>query len=243
MNYLARLRGITTPQGGGRETPAALRKNPGTPIRGTDKTDKSPFCQSQGLLSVPDFGKKPQPAPAPAPPVKPPAGPAPSCEDWAERAAILEFDAGLTRAQAEAQATCRRWLIQEPGAGGWRDATFTPAASRAEIQAWHPDALAILPADDDADPWGDPEWEPGHPEEDPGAAFYAALFADLPGPRAFLTLSPADTHAAVVAGLLPPADARGAVLLAIKTPQGYALLTIPAARWDGLAFLEKITLH
>lgn len=238
MNYLARLRGITTPQGGGRETPAALRKNPGTPIRGTDKTDKSPFCQSQGLLSVPDFGKKPQPAPnpSPAPPSPPP------CESWEERAAVLEFDANLTRAEAEEQATCRRWLIQYPD--GWRDCTHTPPASRAEIQAWHPGALALVPSDDDADPWGDPEGgEPGHPEEDPGAALYAALFTGMDAPRCYVTLTPDDIHRAVVSGLVRPEEARGAVLLALKTPQGHALLTIPAARWDGLAFLEKITLH
>jgi hypothetical protein len=188
------------------------------------------------LLQPPSRQSKPAPVPA-----KEPA--TPICEVWEERCAILEHDAGLSR--AEAQATCRRWLIQEPD--GWRDCTHTPPASRAEIQAWHPDALAIIPADDDADPWGgeeDPEGnEPGHPqEEDPGAAFYRDLFAGMEGPRAHVTLSQAETHRAVVAGLIRPEEARGAVLLATKSPQGYALLAIPQGQWDpfkALALLDE----
>ena len=251
MNYLARLRGKSTPQGGGRETPATLQKNPGMPIRGTDKTDKTRFCQSQGVLSVPDFGKKPQPAPAPIPPAKPAATPSLSCEAWEERAAVLEFDAGLSRAEAEEQATCRRWLIRYPD--GWRDSTFTPPASMAELRRWHPAALALVPCDDDADLWGgeaDPEAdEPGHPQgDDPAAAFYAALFAGMDAPRAYVTLGQAEIHAAVVAGLIPPEEARGAVLLATRDPAGHcALLAIPQEQWDPFKVLALLdgpgTLH
>lgn len=159
MNYLARLRGLTTPQGGGRETPAPPAKNPETPIRGTDKTDKSPFCQFKGLLSVPEFPKKPQPTPQPAPPPASPWDPAPSCEAWEERAAILEHDAGLPRPEAEEQATNRRWLIRL--ASGWLDTTHTPPACLAWLRERYPEALAILPVDDDAEPWGPEGGGPG----------------------------------------------------------------------------------
>jgi hypothetical protein len=238
VNYLARLRGMTIPHGGGRETPAPPTKNPETPIRGTDKTDKSPFCQFGGLLSVPDFGKNlqpappPNPAPAPAPDRRPPA------ETWEERAAILEFDGGLTRAEAEEQATCRRWLIHLPD--GWLDTTHTPPASRAEVQAWYPEALAIHPADDGED---DPEdGEPGPQEEgDPGARFYAEVFRGMAGPRCSVTLNPAEIHRAVVAGLLDPAAARGAVILAARDPQGHcALFAIPQERWDPFKVLALL---
>ena len=250
MNYLARLRGKSTPQGGGRETPATPQKNPGMPIRGTDKTDKSPFCQSRGLLSVPDFGKKPQPAPAPLPPEKPAATPTPPCESWEERAAILEHDAGLSRAEAEEQATCRRWLIRL--AAGWLDITTTPPACLAELRTRYPEARSILPADDDCDPWGedDPEGgEPGHPQgDDPAAPFYRRLFAGMDAPRCYVTLTPEDTHRAVVAGLIPPEDTRGAVLLATRDPSGScALLAIPQGQWDPFKALALVdgpgTLH
>ena len=111
-------------------------------------------------------------------------------------------------------------------------ATWAP-----RLKAHKPELIALLEPPPPADL---PE------EEDPGTAFYAALFADMEGPRSFLTLSPADTHAAVVAGLLPPAEARGAVLLAIKSPAGYALLTIPKRDWDpfkALAAFDSVTLH
>lgn len=98
----------------------------------------------------------PHPEPVTTPPPPSPKVPAPTCEAWEERAAILEHDAGLTRTEAEEQATCRRWLIHHPD--GWRDHTLTPPASLAEMRAWYPSALAILPADDDAEPW-DPEGE------------------------------------------------------------------------------------
>jgi len=162
----------------------------------------------------------------------------------------LEFDAGLTRAEAEEQATCRRWLIRYPD--GWRDSTFTPPASRADLRRWHPAALALVPCDDEADPWGedDPAGdEPGHPQEEgPGAVFYSALFAGMDRPRCFVTLTPEDTHAAVVAGLVRPEEARGAVLLATRDPAGHcALLAIPREQWDPVAVLALIdgpgTLH
>jgi len=149
----------------------------------------------------------------------------------------------LTRAEAEEQATCRRWLIHHPD--GWQDHTFTPPASLAAVRSWYPNALAILPADDDADLWGG---EPGHPqEEDPAAAFYRLLFAGMAGPRCLVTLNPEETHRALLAGLVHPADARGAVLLASRDAEGNcAMLTIPADRWDPfatLAMLEPGTLH
>ena len=77
----------------------------------------------------------------------PPPRPTTACESWAERAAVLEFDAGLTRAEAEEAATCRRWLVHLPGA--WLDLTTTPPASRAELRARYPEALAIHPLDDE----------------------------------------------------------------------------------------------
>lgn len=251
MNYLARLRGLTTPQGGGRETPAPPQKNPEMPIRGTDKTDKSPFCQSGGLLSVPNFRKKPQPAPASIQTPPPIPDPRPACESWEERAAILEHDGGLSRTEAEEQATCRRWLIRL--ASGWLDTTHTPPACLAWLRERYPEALAICPADDDADPWG---WdtpkggEPGLPQEaDPAAPFYAELFRGMDAPRAYVTLSPEETHRAVVAGLIDPAATRGAVILATRDPQGHcALFAIPADRWDPFKVLALLdagadTLH
>jgi hypothetical protein len=157
----------------------------------------------------------------------------------------LEFDAGLTRAEAEEQATNRRWLIHHPA--GWQDHTFTPPVSLAELRAWYPNALAILPVDDDADPWSGAEIpegaKPGHlPEEtDDGAAFYAALFAGMAGPRCLVTLNPAEVHGAVAAGLVGPEDARNAVLLATRDPEGNcALMAIPADRWDPFATLAML---
>lgn len=168
----------------------------------------------------------------------------PTCESWEERAAILEHDAGLTRPEAEDQATCRRWLIHHPD--GWQDHTFTPSASLAELRSWYPNALAILPADDTPE-----AEEPGHlPEEtDPCATFYRLLFAGMAGPRCLVTLNPEETHRAVLAGLLRPEDARGAVLLATRDPAGTcALLAIPQAQWDPFATLAMLdpgpgTLH
>ena len=185
--------------------------------------------------------------PAPIPPAKPAA---PPCESWEERAAILEHDAGLSRAEAEEQATCRRWLIRL--AAGWLDITTTPPACLAELRTRYPEALAILPADDDADLWAEDDHEgdePGHPqEEDPAAAFYSALFAGMDAPRCFVTLTPEDTHAAVVAGMIRPEEARGAVLLATRDPAGHcALLAIPQGQWDPFKVLALVdgpgTLH
>jgi hypothetical protein len=187
------------------------------------------------------LGKKPQTASSPAPGWTN----APSCESWEERCAILEHDAGLTRAEAEAQATCRRWLIRL--AAGWLDVTTTPAACLAELRTRYPEARAILPADDDADPWGGEddheEGEPGHaPEEDPAAAFYRRLFAGMEdAPRAYVTLSQAEVHGAAVAGLIRPEEARGAVLLATRDPAGHcALLAIPQGQWDPFAALALL---
>ena len=102
---------------------------------------------------------------------------APPCESWEERAAILEHDAGLSRTDAEEQAPNRRWLIHLPD--GWRDSTFTPPASMADLRRWHPAALALVPCDDEADPWGEDDPECGAIDtpseyifggsEDPGA--------------------------------------------------------------------------
>lgn len=162
----------------------------------------------------------------------------------------MEFDGGLSRAEAEEQAACRRWLIHLPD--GWRDSTFTPPASRADLRRWHPAALALVPCDDEADPWGEDDSEgdePGHPqEEDPAAAFYAALFAGMDAPRAYVTLGQAEIHAAVVAGLIRPEESRGAVILAYRDPAGScALLAIPQGQWDPVAFLALVdgpgTLH
>ena len=75
---------------------------------------------------------------------------------------------------------------------------------------------------------------------------YAALFSGMDAPRCYVTLTPDDIHRAVVAGLLPPAEARGAVLLAIKSPAGYALMNIPKRDWDpfkALAACDPVTLH
>ena len=191
----------------------------------------------------------PEPVTAPPPPSPRPT-PSPSRESWEERAAILEHDAGLSRAEAEEQAPNRRWLIHLPD--GWRDSTFTPPASMADLRRWHPAALALVPCDDEADPWGEdaPEGaEPGHPqEEDPGAAFYADLFQGMDAPRAYVTLGPEDTHRAVVAGLVRPEDTRHAVILAYRDPAGHcALLAIPSERWDPFAALALVdgpgTLH
>ena len=187
---------------------------------------------------------------------------APPCESWEERAAILEHDGGLSRTEAEEQATCRRWLIRL--AAGWLDITTTPPACLAELRTRYPEARSILPADDDADPWGedDPAGKVSEREcgaidtppvdiyggsEDPGAAFYAALFAGMDAPRCYVTLSPEDTHRAVVAGLVRPEDTR-AVILAYRDPSGScALLAIPQGQWDPFKALALVdgpgTLH
>ncbi|MCC7277475.1 MAG: hypothetical protein IT487_04045 [Chromatiaceae bacterium] len=110
-------------------------------------------------------------------------------------------------------------------------ATWAP-----RLKAHKPELIALLEPPPPADL---PE------EEDPGTAFYAALFTGR-GPRCYVTLTPEDIHRAVVAGLLPPAEARGAVLLAIKSPAGFALLTIPNRDWDpfkALAACDPVTLH
>jgi hypothetical protein len=150
----------------------------------------------------------------------------------------------LTRPEPEDQATARRWLIHHPD--GWRDSTFTPSASLAELRRWYPNALALVPCDDEADPEGG---EPGHPQEEDPAAFYGRLFAGMDAPRCCATLSPEDTHRAVVAGLLRPEEARNAVLLATRDPAGNcALLAIPRERWNPFATLAMLdpepgTLH
>ena len=197
----------------------------------------------------------PIPEPTPPPPSPRPT-PSPSCEAWEERAAILEHDGGLSRAEAEEQATCRRWLIHLPD--GWRDSTFTPPASMADLRRWHPAALALVPCDDEADPWGEDDPECGAIDtpseyifggsEDPGAAFYADLFRGMDAPRAYVTLGQAEIHAAVVAGLIRPEDTRGAVILAYRDPSGScALLAIPQGQWDPFAVLALMdgpgTLH
>ncbi len=243
-------------------TPKPDPQNPHNPHNSTDgrreaypqkrspKSPQSPELPKQGGKSNSgDIGDQIS-TPAPLPAEKPAATPSPSCEAWEERAAILEHDGGLSRAEAEDQATCRRWLIHLPD--GWRDSTFTPPASMADLRRWHPAALALVPADDDADPWGgedDPAGaEPGHPQGEDTAAFYADLFRGMDAPRAYVTLGQAEIHAAVVAGLIRPEDTRGAVILAYRDPAGScALLAIPQGQWDPFAVLALMdgpgTLH
>ena len=129
----------------------------GYPENRSPKSPQSPESPKRGLKSnCGDIGDQKSP-PAPASPWDP----APSCEAWEERAAILEHDVGLPRPEAEEQATNRRWLIRL--ASGWLDTTHTPPACLAWLRERYPEALAILPADDDADPWGWDSPEGGEP--------------------------------------------------------------------------------
>ena len=118
----------------------------------------------------------------------------------------------------------RLWDIRT--ATGWLEVATCPPASLAMMQARYPEALEILPA---------PE------EEDPGTAFYHRLFAGLDAPRASITLSPEEAHQAVLAGLVTPEDTRAYTLLAYRTPEGFGLMAIDKARWDGMQFLEILT--
>ena len=118
----------------------------------------------------------------------------------------------------------RLWDIRT--ATGWLEVATCPPASLAMMQARYPEALEILPA---------PE------EEDPGTAFYHRLFAGLDAPRASITLSPEEAHQAVLAGLVTPEDTRAYTLLAYRTPEGFGLMAIDKARWDGMQFLDILT--
>ena len=118
----------------------------------------------------------------------------------------------------------RLWDIRT--ATGWLEVATCPPASLAMMQARYPEALEILPA---------PE------EEDPGTAFYRRLFAGMDAPRASITLSPEEAHQAVLAGLVTPEDTRAYTLLAYRTPEGFGLMAIDKARWDGMQFLDILT--
>jgi len=164
-------------------------------------------------------------------------GPAEALAQWTP--AIREAKAALV----ELLTPRHRWLIHLPD--GWRVSHFIPPASRAEVAGWYPGALALVPADDAA--------EPGQAdtEADPGAAFYRRLFQGMATDRrCYATLDLAETHAAVVAGLIAPAATRGAVLLAYRDLAGRCcLLAIPKDAWDPWAVLgivdglEVVTLH
>lgn len=121
--------------------------------------------------------------------------------------------------------TARLWDIRT--ADGWLEVATCPPASLATMQARYPEALEILPAPEE--------------EEDPAAAFYRRLFAGMDAPRASITLSPAEAHQAVIAGLVAPEDTRLYTLLAYRTPESYGLMAIDKARWDGMQFLEILT--
>lgn len=121
--------------------------------------------------------------------------------------------------------TARLWDIR--AADGWLEVATCPPASLAMMQARYPEALEILPAPEE--------------EEDPGTAFYHRLFAGMDAPRASITLSPAEAHQAVIAGLVTPEDTRLYTLLAYRTPESYGLMAIDKARWDGMQFLEILT--
>lgn len=56
-----------------------------------------------------------------------------------------------------------------------------------------------------------------------------------------ITLSPAEAHQAVIAGLVTPEDTRAYTLLAYRTPEGFGLMAIDKARWDGMQFLDILT--
>lgn len=119
----------------------------------------------------------------------------------------------------------RLWDIRT--ATGWLEVATCPPASLAMMQARYPEALEILPAPEE--------------EEDPAAAFYRRLFAGMDAPRASITLSPAEAHQAVIAGLVTPEDTRLYTLLAYRTPEGFGLMAIDKARWDGMQFLDILT--
>ena len=67
-------------------------------------------------------------------------GPGPAVARWAP--AVKEHKAALV----ELLTPRRRWLIHLPD--GWRDSTFTPPASLAEVRAWYPEALEVEPEED-----------------------------------------------------------------------------------------------
>ena len=119
----------------------------------------------------------------------------------------------------------RLWDIRT--ATGWLEVATCPPASLATMQARYPEALEILPAPEE--------------EEDPGAAFYRRLFAGMDAPRASITLSPTEAHQAVLAGLVAPEDTRLCTLLAYRCPEGYGLMAIDKARWDGMKALDILT--
>lgn len=138
-----------------------------------------------------------------------------------EQAISGEF---ATATVATVATVARLWDIRTPG--GWLEVATCPPASLAMMQARYPEALEILPA---------PE------EEDPGTAFYRRLFAGMDAPRASITLSPEEAHQGVLAGLVTPEDTRTYTLLAYRTPEGFGLMAIDKARWDGMQFLEILT--
>ena len=119
----------------------------------------------------------------------------------------------------------RLWDIRT--ATGWLEVSTCPPASLATMQARYPEAREILPAPEE--------------EEDPATAFYRRLFAGMDAPRASITLSPAEAHQAVIAGLVTPEDTRAYTLLAYRTPESYGLMAIDKARWDGMQFLDILT--
>ena len=121
--------------------------------------------------------------------------------------------------------TARLWDIRT--ATGWLEVATCPPASLAMMQARYPEALEILPAPEE--------------EEDPAAAFYRRLFAGMDAPRASITLSPTEAHQAVMAGLVTPEDTRLYTLLAYRCPEGYGLMAIDKARWDGMKALDILT--
>ena len=139
-----------------------------------------------------------------------------------EQAISGEF---ATATVATLATVARLWDIRT--ATGWLEVATCPPASLAMMQARYPEALEILPAPEE--------------EEDPGTAFYHRLFAGMDAPRASITLSPEEAHQAVLAGLVTPEDTRAYTLLAYRTPEGFGLMAIDKARWDGMQFLDILT--
>lgn len=107
----------------------------------------------------PERARAPVPTDAPEMPQPAPeserSDPPPWAEARAERAAILEHEAGLSRAAAEAEAA-RLYPEPEPDAPRWRwlvtlpgrppfSASFSPAATRREVETLHPSATEIRP--------------------------------------------------------------------------------------------------
>jgi len=133
--------------------------------------------------------------------------------------------ATATVATVATDTVSRLWDIRT--ATGWLEVATCPPASLAMMQARYPEALEILPAPEE--------------EEDPGTALYRRLFAGMDAPRASITLSPEEAHQAVLAGLVTPEDTRAYTLLAYRIPEGFGLMAIDKARWDGMQFLEILT--